>query len=154
MRLRIAVVLACGAVVAGCGGMKHAAKQVSTTTQPGTVASAPPPAPAARFRATLSAPAHTPPVGAKKWWYVVRAATAQGKPLHARLTVEVVDPLGTAHVAEVGTSTRKLLNFPFVGRYRDFAQWPASSRGFRLTFRVIVKAQGSSKTLTYWVRPR
>ncbi len=154
MRLRIAVVLACVTVAAGCGSTKHAAKQVSTTTQPGTVASAPPPAPAARFRATLSAPAHTPPVGAKKWWYVVRAATAQGKPLHARLTVEVVDPLGTAHVAEVGTSTRKLLNFPFVGRYQDFAQWPASSRGFRLTFRVIVKAQGSSKTLTYWVRPR
>jgi hypothetical protein len=153
MRLRIAVVLAFVAVAAGCGSTKYAAKQVSTTTQPGT-ASAPPPAPAAHFRATLSAPAHTPPVGAQKWWYVVRAATAQGKPLHARLTVEVVDPLGTAHAAEVGTSTRKLLNFPFVGRYRDFAQWPASSRGFRLTFRVIVKAQGSSKTLTYWVRPR
>ena len=153
MRLRIAVVLACVAVAAGCGSTKDAAKQVPTTTQPGTVASGAPPAPAGRFRATLGAPAHTPPVGAKKWWYVVRA-TAQGKPLHARLTVEVVDPLGTAHVAEVGTSTRKLLNFPFVGRYRDFAQWPASSRGFRLTFRVIVKAQGSSKTLTYWVRPR
>ena len=154
MRFRIAVVLACVAVATGCGSTKHAAKQVSTTTQPGTVVSAPPPAPAAHFRATLSALTHTPPVGAKKWWYVVRATNVQGEPLHARLTVEVVDPLGTAHVAEVGTSTRKLLNFPFIGRYRDFTQWPAASRGFRLTFRVIVKAQGSSRTLTYWVRPR
>ena len=149
MHLRIAVVLACVAVVAGCGGTKHAA-----ATQPGTVTSAPPPAPAARFQATLSAPTHTPAVGSKRWWYVVRAATAQGKPLHARLTVQLVDPLGTAHVAEVGTSTRKLLNYPFVGRYRDFAQWPAASSGFRLTFRVTVTAQGSSRTLTYWVRPR
>jgi hypothetical protein len=148
MRLAIAVVLASAVVVAGCGTTKHAAKKE------GKVTSAPPPAPAARFRATLSAFGHTPPVGAKKWWYVVRAANAQGKPLRARLTVEVVDPLGTAHVAKVGTSTRKLLNFPFVGRYRDFAQWPAASRGYRLTFRVIVKAQGSSRTLTYWVRPR
>jgi hypothetical protein len=147
MRLRIAVVLAFVAVAAGCGGTKHAA------TQTGTATSAPPPALAARFRATLSAPTHTPPVGSKKWWYVVRATTAQGKPLHGRLTVEVVDPLGTVHVAEVGTSTRKLSNFPFVGRYRDFAQWPAASSGFRLTFRVIVRAEGSSRTLTYWVRP-
>jgi hypothetical protein len=92
-------------------------------------------------------------VGSKKWWYVVQATTAQGKPLHGRLTVEVVDPLGTAHVADVGTTTRKLSNFPFVGRYRDFAQWPAASSGFRLTFRVIVKAQGSSRTVAYWVRP-
>jgi putative ABC transport system ATP-binding protein len=117
MRLRIAVVLAGLAVAAGCGTTKHAAQQTSTTAQPGTVTSAPPAAPAARFRAALSAPTHTPPVGSKKWWYVVRATTAQGEPLHARLTVEVVDPLGTAHVAEVGTSTRKLLNFPFAGRY-------------------------------------
>ena len=141
-------------MAAGCGSTKHAAQQTSTTAQPGTVTSAPPAAPAARFRAALSAPTHTPPVGSKKWWYVVRATTAQGEPLHARLTVEVVDPLGTAHVAEVGTSTRKLLNFPFAGRYRDFTKWPAASRGYRLTFRVIVKAQGSSRTLTYWVRPR
>jgi hypothetical protein len=151
MRLRLAVVLACAAAASGCGGTNHAAL---TTTQPGTVTSAPPPAPPARFRATLSASTHTPPVGSKKWWYVVRAANAQGKPLHARLTAEVVDPLGTAHVTEVGTSTRKLLNFPFVGHYRDFAQWPAASRSYRLTFRVIVRARGSSRTLTYWVQPR
>ena len=66
----------------------------------------------------------------------------------------IPDPLGTAHVAEVGTSTRKLLNYPFTGRYRDFTQWPAASQGYRLTFRVIVKAHGSARTLTYWVRPR
>jgi hypothetical protein len=89
-----------------------------------------------------------------KWWYVVRATNPQGRPLRARLTAQVVDPLGTAHPVDVGTSNRKLLNFPFKGRYRDFAQWPAASRGYRLTFRVIVKALGSARTLTYWVQPR
>jgi hypothetical protein len=84
----------------------------------------------------------------------VRATTSGGRPLRARLTVAVVDPLGTAHVAAVGTTTRKLLNYPFVGRYRDFAQWPAASRGYRLTFRVTVRALGRSRTVTYWVKPR
>ena len=150
MRFWIAVVLACAAVAAGCGGTKHAAAPQPAT---GTIASSPTPAPVARFRVGLTAPTHMPPAGSKKWWYVVRATTGQGKPLHGRLTVEVVDPLGTAHVADAGTTTRKLSNFPFVGRYRDFARWPAASSGFRLTFRVIVKADGSSRTLTYWVRP-
>jgi hypothetical protein len=83
----------------------------------------------------------------------VRATTAAGRPLRGRLTVAVVDPLGTAHLAEVGTTTRKLRDYPFSGRYRDFAQWPAASRGYRLTFRVTVRALGSSRTVNYWVRP-
>jgi hypothetical protein len=152
MRLRLVVVLVGAAAVSGCGS-KHMAP-TTTLTQPGTVTSAAPPAPVARFRASLSAPTHTPRVGNAKWWYVVRASTPSGRPLHGRLTVAVVDPLGTAHITEVGTSTRKLLNYPFVGRYRDFAQWPAESRGFRLTFRVTVRAGGAAKTLTYWVKPR
>ena|SRR5919198_5067741 len=131
---------------AGCGGTRHSAATTATPTR--TVA-----APAAAFRASLSASTHHPRVG-PKWWYVVRATNPQGRPLRARLTAQVVDPLGTAHPVDVGTSNRKLLNFPFNGRYRDFAQWPAASRGFRLTFRVIVKALGSARTLTYWVQPR
>ena len=74
--------------------------------------------------------------------------------MRARLTVEVVDPLGTAHPAEVGTSKRKLVDFPFRGRYRDFAEWPAAARGYRLVFRVTVVAGGAQKRVTYWVRPR
>ena len=84
----------------------------------------------------------------------MRATTPTGKPLHGLLTVAIVDPLGTAHVADVGTTTRKLRNYPFSGRYRDFAQWPAASRGYRLTFRVTVRALGNSRTLSYWVKPR
>jgi hypothetical protein len=103
---------------------------------------------------SLSAPTHTPPAGKARWWYVVRATTPTGRPLHGLLTVAVVDPLGTAHVADVGTTTRKLRNYPFSGRYRDFAQWPAASRGYRLTFRVTVRALGNSRTLSYWVKPR
>jgi hypothetical protein len=148
MRLRLFVVFVCLLGAAGCGSTKH----TQSTTTPAQ-ATSPRPAPA-RFRVSLSAPTHVPRVGTAKWWYVVRATTLAGHPLHGRLTVAVVDPLGTAHIAEVGTSTRKLRNYPFVGQYRDFAQWPAASRGYRLTFRVTVRALGSARTVDYWVRPR
>jgi len=128
----------------GCGGGKQGRTPAARSTAG--------PRPVA-FRASLSARTHRPRVGSK-WWYVVRAVDLRGRPLRGRLTVQVVDPLGTAHPAEAGTSTRKLLNFPFAGRYRDFAQWPAVARGYRLTLRVVVKAGGSSRTLAYWVRPR
>jgi hypothetical protein len=148
LRLGLLVVFVCVLVATGCGGTKH----TQSTTAPAQ-ATSPRPAPA-RFRVTLSAPTHAPGVGTAKWWYVVRATTLSGHPLHGRLTVAVVDPLGTAHIAEVGTSTRKLRNYPFFGRYRDFAQWPPASRGYRLTFRVTVRALGSARTVDYWVRPR
>ena len=113
-----------------------------------------PPRPkATRFHLVLSAPTHTPRVG-PKWWYVIRATASGGRPVRGRLTVEVVDPLGTAHPAQVGTSTRPLVNFPFNGRYRDFAQWPAASRGYRLVFRVTVATGRGQQAVRYWVRPR
>ena len=142
MRAALALIVVAG-VAAGCGGGTKATSTVTSTTRPHRAA----------FRLALAAPTHTPRVGKEKWWYVVRA-TAAGKPARGRLTVEVVDPLGTAHLAEVGTSTRKLHNYPFSGRYRDFAQWPPASRGYRLTFRVIVQARGASRAVDYWVRPR
>jgi hypothetical protein len=141
---RLGAVVLLALASGGCG----AGKQARTSAARTTVVSAP-----VTFRAALSAPTHRPRVG-PKWWYVVRAVDLQGRPLRARLTVQVVDPLGTAHTAEVGTSTKKLSNFPFTGRYRDFTVWPAASRGYRLTLRVVVRAGGSSRTLTYWVRPR
>ena len=109
--------------------------------------------PRPQFNVSLSAPTHRPKVG-PRWWYVVRATARSGRPVRGRLTVEVVDPLGVAHPAEVGTSTRKLVGYPFAGRYRDFAQWPRASRGYRLVFRVIVAASGARKSVSYWVRPR
>jgi chitodextrinase len=148
MRLRLLVLLACAAGVAGCGGTKHA--EPAATPPTGTF---PRPAPP-RFRVALFALTHTPRAGTAKWWYVVRATTLAGERLRGRLTVAVVDPLGTAHLAQVGTSKRKLRDYPFSGQYRDFAQWPAASRGYRLTFRVTVRALESWRTVNYWVRPR
>jgi hypothetical protein len=143
VRLGLAVSLACGLAVCGCGGHKQAQATTAAARRPA----------APRFRLTLSAPTHRPRVG-PKWWYVIRATGADGRFVRGRLTVEVVDPLGTAHPAEVGTTTRTLVNFPFTGRYRDFAQWPPASRGYPLSFQVTVAADGGRKTVRYSVTPR
>ncbi len=104
-------------------------------------------------RVTLTAPTHTPRVNAR-WNYAVRVADARGRPLRARLTAQVIDPFGGTHAVELGNSKRKIADHPFTGTFRDFTLWPLESRGFTLTFRVIVHAAGAMRTLNYRVRPR
>jgi hypothetical protein len=105
------------------------------------------------FKATLAAPTHTPKVNAK-WFYVVRAAGRTGKPLRATVTAQLVDPVGGVHPVLFGSTTKPIVNRPFVGAFRDFVRFPPESQGFRLTFRVIVKALGARRVLTYWIKPR
>ena len=141
----LAAIIALAVVVAGCGAKKHA---------PATTAAAHPRQAAAPFRLSFSAPTHSPRAGRAKWFYSVKALDSSGRLVPGRLTVAVVDPLGTAHVAAVGTTTRKLRNYAFSGTYHDFMRWPRASRGYPLTVRVVVKAAGATQTLTYAVRPQ
>ena len=120
---------------------------VTALVAPASTSAAPP------FRATLTAPTHTPKVNVH-WRYAITVTDLKSKPIRARLTVQVVDPFGMAHPVEFGTSTRNIVNWPFVGVFRDFAVWPPESRGFRLTFRAIVKTAKGKVTLTYWVKSR
>ena len=101
------------------------------------------------LEATLSAPTHTPKVNTK-WYYVVRAARA-GHPVGARITVQIVDPLGTAHPVQLGASKRNITNYPIMGTFRDYVIWPSDSRDIRLTLRITVHAGGTKKIVTYWV---
>jgi hypothetical protein len=105
------------------------------------------------FKVTLKAPTHTPKVNSR-WNYSVVAVDRAGKPLKARLTVQIVDPFGGAHPVELGNTHRDVTNFAFTGRFSDYVRWPAESRGFRLTFRVIAKSGQKTVRLSYWVKPR
>src|SRR5437763_17135216 len=107
MRLWLLVILACAAGAASCGSKKHAKPKAAPP--PGTYSRRVP----ARFRVSLSAPTHTPRAGTAGWRYVVRAAAAAGGPLRGRLSVAVVDPLGAAYLAGVGTTACKLLDYAF-----------------------------------------
>ena len=108
---------------------------------------------AAPFHATLAAPTHTPKADVR-WNYTVRVTDLKGRPLAARLTVQVSDPFGGLHPVEFGSTTKHIVNWPVKGRFTDFVRWPAASKGFRLTVRVTVKANGATRRLEYWVKPR
>ena len=107
---------------------------------------------AAPLHVTLAAPTHAPRVGTE-WRYAVHATRA-GKAVAARLTVQIVDPLGGAHAVTFGRTNRKLIRWPFRGIFRDFMIWPRSSRGIPLRLRVTVVAGGTRRVLTYAVLPR
>lgn len=108
---------------------------------------------AAPFKATLRAPSHTPKANTK-WRYSIRATDRLGTPIRATVTVQIIDPAGTAHPVLFDDTKRPIVRFAFKGLFRDFVVWPASSRGFRLVFRATVRANGGKVVLRYWVRPR
>jgi hypothetical protein len=101
---------------------------------------------------TLTAPGHMPKVNTR-WYYVVRA-TSEGKPLAARITAQIVDPIGGTHPVQFGTTKKNIVNRPFKGEFRDFIIWTGSSRGIPLRLRVTVRAAGTKKVVTYAVTPR
>lgn len=106
----------------------------------------------APLKVTVTAPGHAPKVG-PRWTYVVRA-TEGGKPVAGKLTEQIVDPLGGTHPVEFGASTKKIVNWPFTGVFRDFIVWPAESRGVPLRFRVIVVVGKTKRVVDYPVTPR
>jgi len=105
----------------------------------------------APVKVTVSAPGHTPKINVH-WNYSV-TVTENGKPVEAKLTEQIIDPLGGHHPVEFGTSTKNITNWPFHGTYRDFIIWPADSRGVPLTFHVIVAVGKTKKIVDYSVTP-
>jgi hypothetical protein len=106
---------------------------------------------ASPVRATLAAPGHTPKVNTK-WRYTLRV-TQGGKPVSARLTAQIVDPIGGVHTVQFGSTTRDIKNFPIKGVFRDYVIWPRSSDGIPLTLRFLIRAGGKTTTLKYHVTP-
>jgi hypothetical protein len=101
---------------------------------------------------TLSGLTHTPKVKVKNYYAV--HATRGGKPVAARLTEVMVDPLGGKHPVTYGTTPKPLTNWPFKGVFRDFLVFPASGRGVPLTFRVTVTVGKAKRTIDFKVTPR
>lgn len=100
-------------------------------------------------KATLTAPTHTPKINVK-WPYTVRV-TKDGKAVSARLTAQIVDPLGDAHPVQFGKTTKNITRWPFKGVFRDYVIWPPSSRGIPLTFRLTIVVARTKKVINYRV---
>ena len=109
------------------------------------------------FKATLTAPTHTPKVSIK-WYYTIRVTNLSGKPIAARLTEVIKDPTGQMHPVQYGPTKKNITNWPFTGRFRDYIIWPPDSRLAvylgGLVLRATIKAGGGTVVLTYRVKPR
>lgn len=106
----------------------------------------------APVKVTIAGPTHTPKVKVH-WNYTVRV-TQNGKPVHARLTEQIVDPIGGHHPVEFGPSTKVIKNIPIKGVFRDYIIWPAEARGITLKLHVIVKVGTKTLTKDFAVTPR
>jgi hypothetical protein len=94
---------------------------------------------------------HAPKID-KHWPFSVRA-TVGGRPAKARLTLQIVDPIGGVHPVERGPTTQKIVNWPFTGVYRDYMIFPPESRDIQLKLRATVKSGPLKKVVTYVVTP-
>lgn len=103
-------------------------------------------------KATLTAQTHAPKVDTK-WYYSVRV-TNGGQAAPARLTAQIIDPIGGVNAVAYDGTKKPIRNFPFKGTFRDYIVWPAEARGYGLTLRLTVRAGATTKVLKYRVTPR
>jgi hypothetical protein len=103
------------------------------------------------FKATLTAPTHRPRVN-RPWPVTIRATDLVGHPIRARVTMRFLFagvPVGKVDNGRI---------YAFVGTWRERKgqeiEFPATSRGQRLTFQALVTARGRTIRLNYWVLPR
>ena len=102
-----------------------------------------------QFKAGFAATTHNPTVNAK-WPFVVSAKTLSGKPLKASVHLQVF--LNGKRVDIVGWRQ-------FIGTYKSFKRWPASTRGQTYVFQALVIGTGANNRkaqlkLNYPVTPR
>ncbi len=113
-------------------------------------------APSAQFKAKLTAGPHTPKVNVT-WHYSVRVTDPKGHPIWAKITSQIVDPLGTAHLVEFdGTGHNPYVkNYRFFGNFCDSLIWPPNSAaGVTLKFETVITTAQGRTVLTYDVTPR
>ena len=103
----------------------------------------------APLKVTVVGAGHTPKAGAH-WQYSVTVSRG-GKPVAARLTAQIVDPLGGSHPVQLGSTKVNVTNRPIRGTFRDFILWPKSSQGIPLTLRITVASGGAKRVVSYAV---
>ena len=113
-----------------------------------------PAAAAAPPKVVFHAPTHAPKVNARWPWSVV-VTTSAGKPLAARVSAAIVDPIGGVHPVAYDCCEKKFItNVRIKGRFADVVKFPLSSKAFKLTFRVTVRSALGTRVVNYWVKTR
>lgn len=113
-----------------------------------------PAAAAAPPRVVFHAPTHTPRINVR-WPWSITVSTAAGKPLAARISVAIVDPIGGVHPVEYDCCKGKFItNVRIKGRFADKVIFPLASKGYRVMFRVTVKTALGRRVVNYWIQAR
>jgi hypothetical protein len=138
----VALALAAIALAACGGGKKAGATKPPQTTRPAAAAS---------VRVTITATTHTPKVNAP-WPVRIGVTDARGKPLAARLTMQIL--LNGAPVGKVDNGAV----YRFIGTWQEKKgqeiTWPPESRGQPFALEAVVTAKGGTVKKTWAVTPR
>ena len=108
------------------------------------------------FKATLTGATHTPVADNKTPWpYRVTVTDLKGKPLAGKVSIAIVDPLGTVHAVQFFANTKYITNIPFKGVFKDKVLWPpeAAAAHVVLNFRATVVTAKGKAVLIYPVKP-
>ncbi len=140
MRTRTAL-LGLAILAAGCGGGSKSA----TPPPPPPPPTAPPPA--AGVKVSITAATHRPKVNARLPYQV--KASRGGK-----LTVQILDPFGGVHPVAYDNTKKNVTDFPFKGVFKDYLEFPAESRGFKLVVKATVKTSSGHGAATFWIKAR
>jgi hypothetical protein len=107
------------------------------------------------LKAALTAATHTPTAdNATRWPYQVKVTDLKGKPLAGKISIAIVDPLGTAYPVQFGANETYITNWPFKGVFKDWVLWPPDSAvGVVLKFRATVVTAKGKAVLIYPVKP-
>ena len=148
MRVLAPTLVLAAALAAGCGGSgKHAA---SSSSRAPTAPSAPATtvAQTSPIRVTLTGQSHHPRVG-KPWHYVVRVTDAAGRPVPARIHLQITfggEPVGQIGVHRVRNGVWSE-TFGAPGN----APFPAQARGQPLALEAIVTAKRTTVSRSWWI---
>ncbi len=92
------------------------------------------------IKVTISAPAK-PKVNVP-WAYSVKVVDAKGKPVAAKLSMVVIDPVGGVHPVEFFKKKPTVTNYPINGTFSDKIIWPPASVGYVLKLKATARAGG------------
>lgn len=107
----------------------------------------------APFKATFVGGGHKPTINTR-WPYSVKVTDAKGKPLAARITAVVIDPIGGVHPVEFFANKKTVTNFPIKGTFKDAVIWPPESTNYELKFKLTVRVGAAKKVLVYPLTPQ
>lgn len=106
---------------------------------------------AAPITVTITAANHAPKVNVV-WKYSVKVTGASGKPVAAKLSMAVIDPIGGVHAVEFLKKKKYVTNFPISGVFSDAIIWPPTAFGYLLKLRATAVVGGVKATKIFTLK--